>query len=1187
MAKKVPFTTREEINNPKLGINEGNESWKPTKGDSTASLQFLADDLPIIKDDIEYTRNDVSIPSPWANIIFFDSLLQSKNNEFGKLSKQAVKDWRALLTIIALKDIWNINVKIESVDMQRDGHGFADRDFCKNICNMKPMNQFVSNNDCWNKFYLIMIDDCTIGALTNSFLVCSAYKESFLEDNYKYTVDYLKNLGFMDDDYNFIDPTYKIKNDFSLLVYMISYCEKLKEILIRTITTKATEEFVRKICDIISSFVEDLKHGLDEEQTSKCNAITNTNSNMLYIFHGLDTTIENVNDLFQSIRLEAIDIEPIADIVVDKNKNVLLDKLGECIGRIEQSGKTEFLHCEEYNVVTNEKIFLENITLVDCLSEQMPFEKFMLGPSFSDDRGEDTKYYCCIPPIKEELFDMFDSEYDVRDSISITGDYERGIDASVRFIINGKETVRSRHYSVENYKFIHDFRIPFIAIWPYASITATPDDSNQKYSAWNDFYVFEEDTITINGTDVHPCNVEIKSKNDKDVYEKVVLTDKKDGKKRSVLHKKHLPTYVKISNINNMDVAEDLGIILLSKPEIKAEISEDNEVYVGMDFGTTSTTAFCSDSIGGGNEKFIKLGLMKANNNVDTHTDVVKFTKEAVEIERAIGDNNNGCCVIYQAQTQNRNEPAMDFVPLEYTYHRFYPSMFKTNVKGNKLDIINYPLLNGNIIFDSSIIDENINRNLKWGRHGDKQLSMKGYLSQFMTGIAFTLAKEGVGSIKWRFSYPTALSRSEIKRFSEDVISISDKISKCTGIISKVQGTYTESIVAAKFHSESYNYICIDIGGGSTDVSLWKGQLNENSAPENLLQFSIGIAARKIFTEALANLIINCKDINDRSRLNLQSHIGKIDNTTRDLIKKTKEKINPNGQVVAASTDSVKQIMEDFGREIEPLIQNNGRDIMDWVMSPSICEESATDNFFKYIITGFYGILYYTVLSMKQIKNELSNVSDIKVKFAGNGANIYAWLKRYFRSSDQGEKVFDNAMHKLTKEILEIDINYTFDFNPDTLKTEAACGLLRMTDDDSSNERNLITICGDNMKLEYSDGKISTLNQDDNLAANDELEDFFDVNESKKVSDIYIDYSKHSDVMKAFIKSLNEYILKDNSDIKLDLKEISEQEMQRMIRNVLKQNVTNHTLAPAFILELESLLSILAGYDKDAVISNE
>ncbi len=1186
MVKKVPFTTREEINNPKLGINEGNESWKPTKGDSTASLQFLADDLPIIKDDIEYTRNDVSIPSPWANIIFFDSLLQSNNNEFGKLSKQAVKDWRALLTTIALKDIWNINIKIESVDMQIDGRGFADKDFCKNICNMKPMNQFVSNDDCWNKFYLIKIDDCTIGALTNSFLICSAYKESFLEDNYKYTVDYLKNLGFMDEGYNFVDPTDKIKKDFSLLVYMISYCERLRETLIDTSTDKATEDFINKICVIIDSFVKDLKNGLDEQQTSKCNAITR-NSNKLYIFEDINDEIKDVYDLFQSIKLKAIDIEPIADIVVDKNKNVLLDKLGECIGRIEQSGKIEFLHCEEYNVVTNEKIFLEKITLVDCLYGKMPFEKFMIGTSVSVECGDDTKTYCCIPPIKEELFDMFDSEYDVRDSISITGDYERGIEASVRFIINGKETVRSRHYSVENYNFIEDISIPFIAIWPYASITTTPDDSNQKYSAWNDFYVFEEDTMKIITGDMHPCDVEIKSKNDKGEYEKVVLTDKKDGKKRSVLHKKHLPTYVKISNINNMDVPEELGIILLSKPDIKAEISEDNEKYVGMDFGTTSTTAFCSDSIGGGNEKFIKFGLMKANNNVDTHTDVVKFKKEAAEIERAIGDDNNGCCVIYQDQAQNTNEPAMDFVPLEYIHHRFYPSMFKTNVKGNKLDIINYPLLNGNIIFDSSIIDENINRNLKWGRHGDKQLSMKGYLSQFMTGIAFTLAKEGVGSIKWRFSYPTALSKSEIKRFSEDVRSISDKIGECTGIISEVQGIYTESIVAAKFHSESHNYICIDVGGGSTDVSLWKGQLNENSAPENLLQFSIGIAARKIFTEALANLIINCKDTNDRSRLNLQSHIGKIDNTSRDLIKKTKEKINPSGQVVSASTDSVKQIMENFGREIEPLIQNNGKNIMDWVMSPSICEEGATDNFFKYIITGFYGILYYTVLSMKQIKDQLSNVSDIKVKFAGNGANIYAWLMRYFRSSDQGEKVFANAMHKLTKEILEIDINYEFDFDDKKLKTEAACGLLRMTEDDSSNERNLITICGDNMKVKYSDGNISTLNQDDNLAANDELEDFFDVNESKKVSDIYIDYSKHSDVMKAFIKSLNEYILKDNSDIKLDLKEISEQEMQRMIRNVLKQNVTNHTLAPAFILELESLLSILAGYDKDAVISED
>lgn len=1197
--KRVPYTTREKINASEIGINNIECSWKPTKGDPTASLGKMASDLPRIKDNIEYTRNDVSVPSPWANIIFFDSLLQAENNEFGNLNKQAVKDWRTLFTIIALKDVWNIQFEIETVDLLSDCQGFADKDFCANICNMKPINQFLDSRDCWNKFYLIKIDKCTIGALTNSFLVCSAYKENFFEDNYKYAVEYLQSLGFMDRDYNFTDPMEYLKDDFSLLVYMVSYCEKIRELLKRTSTDSATEKFIDIICNkVIGPFIDDLKSNLDSGQTSKCNAITGDSADKLYIFENIDIVINDINDLFKSVKLKAVDVAPVTDIVVDKNNNLLLDNLGDGIGKIEQSGKVKFLHCDEYNIVTNEKIFLKNITLVDCADGILPFKEFTLGPVMNVSLNDEQKCYCCIPPVQDAVFDMFNSYYDVRDNISIEGDYERGIDVSIKFIINGKENIRRKHYDSENYTAISDFKIPFIAIWPYASVTMPGNDFDTYQPAWNDFYVYEEDVLYCAGEDVQPCKVEIKSRSTETDNEIVIFearredfdSNRKDGKRRLIAHKKNLPTYIKISQTNNMDAKEELGIILLKKPAINAVINRDKEVFVGMDFGTTSTTAFCTENIGSKNEKFIKFGYMSQKSNIVSKADFVHFKDEECNIDGSIGDNQNGCCIVCRPMSAAENEPATDFIPLQYKAHRFYPSIFKTNVKGNKFDIIRYPNLNGNIIFDSSIVSDNIsemvNRNLKWGKHGDNQLATKGYLSQFMTQVAFTLAKEGVGSIKWRFSYPTALSPRERTNFREDVNGISDKIQNFTGILSTVEGTYTESIVAAKFYSKAHTYICIDIGGGSTDVSLWKGDVRPDAAPVNLLQFSIGIAARKIFTEALANLIINCKDVNDRSRQTLQSYIGRVDSLYEKLIKKTIETISPNGQVVAPSTDKIKEIMENFGREIEPLIQNNGVDIMEWVMAPAICDQTAKDYFFRYIITGFYGILYYTVLSMKEIQDELKAVNNIEIKLAGNGANMYDWLMRYFRSSEQGKKIFGNAMSKLTKKKLGMSINYELGLENKKLKTEAACGLLRMTEKTSAYDQNLITVCGDYMKAEFRDGKVLTLNPTYNLAEDSDLSEFFGTNTNGNITDISLDYEKHSDEIKEFADTLNDYILKDDSDIELNLEDISAKEMQRMIRNVLKRNVTNSTLAPAFILELESMLSILAGYDKDAVVAD-
>lgn len=1186
--KKVPYTTRENLTIHKLGTSgEGTEAWNVSRGDAVSGLTNLSNDLPKVKDNAQYTRSDVSVPSPWANVIFFDSLLKDKNGEFGILSKQAKKDWRTLIAIMALKDVWDLNVSVETIDMSKDAKNLSEKDMYENLMSMKPRTQIFETNECWNIFNLIKIEGCTVGILSNSFLVCSAYKESFKEDSYKHTVEYLKQYGLMDDEFNFIDPTEEIKKDFSLLVYVVSYLERLKELIIDVDRTGRNRVFIAEICALIDNYVVLLKNNLNDKEILKCTEITTENK--LYIFNDEDIVSNNIGELFANVKLKAVNLNAVVDIVVDKNDNLMLNELGESLDKIRNIRYVETISPEGKKTMSDNSIFLDRLTLVDCLFEEAPFKKFKIGKIFKPADRDEGGFYCLLP-LKESVFDMYPSEYEVRENIKIDGNYEEGIDVIVKYVISGIEKEMRNRYYPSSYNYITDDEVPFVAVWPYADINVIDPNANEKKSAWNDFYIFEEKS-----THNNKCEVDVKYKNQIEGFEKAELADRRDGKIRSVSATRKLPTYMKIKKLNNMDVMEDLGLILFKKPEINSIINKDNIRYVGMDFGTTSTTAFCSEKINDQKEKFIKFGSMKRKQKKVEIAGIPGHANRDIDKEmeaESIGGIDNACCIVYSSEVDNEkidSEPALDFVPLSYVGKKFYPSIFKFNVRGGNNDIVEHSLMNGNILFNSAIIDDNANRDLKWGRHGNQQPAMKGYLTQFMKTIAFTLAKEGVGQILWRFSYPTALSKSEEKSFRKDVLDIVDNINKNTGIKSLTESGktfYTESIVAAQFNKGTRDYLCIDIGGGSTDVSLWKGRVHQGEAPENLIQFSMGIASRKIFAEAMANLIINCKDTKDLSRVKLQEGVSSLGPTYRDIINSTIEKISPKDQVVSMSKDEISKTMTAFARELESAINNNGKEIMDFVMSSTICDEDTSDKFFKYVITGFFGLLYYTVLSMKPIKEQLDGVTHLDIVLAGNGSSLYEWLIKYYRGSDSEEKVFTKAIKALVKEELGLDINFEIKYDNNQLKTEAAKGLLRMdVDTDATYDKNIVVINGDTYKVDYYDGRTESWDKDTNLAGNEDIFEYFANSKERKIKEINILYDKHSDTVKKFVDSLNNYMFGE-TDLKLDIDELPADEMQRIISDAMKRNIDNGTVAPAFILEVEAILSVLAGYHLSAVIND-
>lgn len=179
-------------------------------------------------------------------------------------------------------------------------------------------------------------------------------------------------------------------------------------------------------------------------------------------------------------------------------------------------------------------------------------------------------------------------------------------------------------------------------------------------------------------------------------------------------------------------------------------------------------------------------------------------------------------------------------------------SLFQENSIGIPPDDRIKPLLDGRIYFvDDPKLPENVISNLKWSPEPIDRKRTQAYLEQICLQCAAEAAANSVSKINWRFSYPIAFSPASKDDFEgicqaviDDII-IKETGGQPTGLVS----LESESIVTAKFFAGEFGgfadgSVCIDIGGETSDISIWqKGAL--------CWQTSIRFAGRHIFLDLL------------------------------------------------------------------------------------------------------------------------------------------------------------------------------------------------------------------------------------------------------------------------------------------------------------------------------------------------
>ena len=263
---------------------------------------------------------------------------------------------------------------------------------------------------------------------------------------------------------------------------------------------------------------------------------------------------------------------------------------------------------------------------------------------------------------------------------------------------------------------------------------------------------------------------------------------------------------------------EDSGFLFIKTPPVI--VPEAAKTWnVGIDFGTSSTTVYKTE-----------LPDRAGPASVTLRDRLLQIT-----------DSQDLRLLVQNDFLSNRDEETPLFT-LFQANDGFQAPVIDDRIK---------PLLDGRIYFvDDPKLPENVISNLKWSPEPIDRKRTQAYLEQICLQCAAEAAANNVSKINWRFSYPIAFSPASKLDFESICQATIDDIIIETGDQPTVPVSIeSESIVTAKFFGGKLGgfangAVCIDIGGETSDISIWQ---------DNTLcwQTSIRFAGRHIFLDLL------------------------------------------------------------------------------------------------------------------------------------------------------------------------------------------------------------------------------------------------------------------------------------------------------------------------------------------------
>ena len=566
-----------------------------------------------------------------------------------------------------------------------------------------------------------------------------------------------------------------------------------------------------------------------------------------------------------------------------------------------------------------------------------------------------------ILPLREKVRDLFSSrELEKACSLRLisTG---RGMELELTLmlqIIGQREAyplVRSFPIKEQN---LIDENLPVITIWP-----------NVSDEKWRKFYIFCADTksnLTVDGFSE---------------YEPQIAKEGQQSVK--YFTSERFPDLIKL-----IDRGRQCGLIPVNTPP--ESTSTVTSWSVGIDFGTSFTNFFINDG-SGPNRRPLESRLLPLT-LAEKESQLELLTRFFIPID----------------VLPNGENPPMS------TALNTYGSAVEEDIEPKIFHQARIHWPSSNALTMRSL---KVHTDLKW----KKFWYQKPFLKEIALIISSNAAAAGARQVNWSVSYPSALSPSNANGYRQRWSNLCTELTTATGIDhqfdedSNENAVQTEAVAFARYFG---NYLdrplvhtaCLDVGGGTTDVSIWQ---------ENMLlhQVSIPFAGRDICTRvmqlkpAFIRLLFTAGSAGD---------IGNDENKLRQ---------DPNfnswfDNCLRYETDALLK-----GRL--PILRVN--------------KENQLIEFVSLMAISFAGVYHYLGLILKGLHKEglLIKQLAMPVYMGGNGARFMNWLDENgsFSNGCESDQLME-AIQTMSAGFSEGIGSNAHTTLSDAFKDETACGLI-------------------------------------------------------------------------------------------------------------------------------------------------
>ena len=763
--------------------------WKET---DINFLQGLANSLDC-GESIKDMGSVDSIPDMWARPLLFKMALfdlEPTKQFITGLHEKVRGEWRALLAMFALKDFKRLDLKAEQVNLLEN-----NSDLAQILKSLAPQESLTGNKSAWlTDVYIIYFNGLPIAMTSPTTLITVAadYENTF---DGKIFTPFSSNQRTLTDPIKFLSSNELsalkmwLENLYSKIQRLEKFGSKSKEI--SNALLKCLADYERDIGQISTSSFEIVPSNLNLhvgiarllDDTIKGREPRFEDSAVRLINDKRNILLVSPDFVRDFARFEGVEASQLVIWQGISANEISDDKLADNkkIGRVNLNG-AEFRRPEDF--------FYKRMAVVE------PANAFPNSPPLKGYDSLSEKDLTPILPLKRELLEIFTPE-DISARISISDDAENfylhfnfplsGVNG------DGKDFRWTKTYPKRDLIYI-DQEVPVIELYP-----------NFQRTDWHDYYLYYENYKSdddLLAADIYFVAPFVQSNEN---FLKNRFTAKLDNFPEILI-----VTYNPPAHLGKNPV--EIGAILLNKPKI-AERNVNLTWKIGVDFGTSSTMVFYAE-----------------NNNLPCP---LNFSPHLFQITASGG-----------ARAQ--------------TYRNFIPSQIPNRADGSFLSIFHLlnvenskksirPLIDGHVFLLSS---ENtrvfeqlaayIDANLKWQDDDRQRRKTAAYIEQICLQAAVEAFSHGADEIQWNFSYPTAFSQAQKVSFQEI----------CRESVENTPNFWTESKAAAyhfnKLDGKAGNFaqgaICVDIGAGTTDISVISGE-----TPRIVYHTSIKYAARQLF----------------------------------------------------------------------------------------------------------------------------------------------------------------------------------------------------------------------------------------------------------------------------------------------------------------------------------------------------